>query len=195
MLDLEYEARINQLLKADAWRMKVLFALRQTSLADGWIAAGFIRNMVWDHLSGITPCPPNEDVDILVFQPDDLSWDYENALEDKLKAVASDIPWSVRNQARMHERNGDDVYDNMVHAMAHWLETATSIAVRLDREDNIQFINAYGYDDLFKMILRPTHSGFSKIDQLTQRAHDKGWLARWPQLRYLKMHPAKPYIC
>jgi len=175
------------------WRMKTLSALHKAEVEDAWIAAGFIRNMVWDHLSGFKVCPPNDDVDILIFNADDLSWGYENAIEDKLKQVEPDIPWSVRNQARMHQRNDDKPYDDITHAMSHWLETATSIAVRLDNESNFQFINAYGYADLFEMILRPTQSGFDKINQLSERAHSKGWLARWVNLRYLTDDPPSPY--
>jgi hypothetical protein len=42
-------------------------------LPDGYIAAGYIRNRVWDHLHGFTERTPLNDVDVVYFNPHDLS--------------------------------------------------------------------------------------------------------------------------
>ncbi|RED53426.1 nucleotidyltransferase family protein [Aestuariispira insulae] len=161
--------------------------------SDAWIAAGFVRNMVWDRLSGIAE-RPLDDIDVLIFDPDDrTSWAPEQALEARLLAAAPEFPWSVRNQARMHIRNRDDAYQDIPHAMAHWLETATSIAVRMTSSGTLEICAPYGLADLFGLILRPTSPGHVKRDELRARADAKGWLKRWPDLAFLRDHPAEPY--
>ena len=46
------EARLHDLLNADLWRMAILHLLRTLDLPDGWVATGFVRDAVWDHLHG-----------------------------------------------------------------------------------------------------------------------------------------------
>ena len=45
-------ARLRALLLADARRPALLRAVAALALPDCWIAAGFVRNAVWDHLAG-----------------------------------------------------------------------------------------------------------------------------------------------
>ena len=52
----------------------------------------------------------------------------DRAIEAELRALAPGIDWSVKNQARMHLRNGDPPYSGATDAMRHWPETATAIA-------------------------------------------------------------------
>ncbi|NRB41337.1 MAG: nucleotidyltransferase family protein, partial [Pseudomonadales bacterium] len=43
-------ARLSTLLQKDAMRMQVLTIVRELALSDCYVAAGFIRNLVWDDL-------------------------------------------------------------------------------------------------------------------------------------------------
>ena len=167
--------------------MQVL-AVLETHCPEGWVAAGFIRNLVWDKLAGL-PVKPLEDVDVLIHDPSDLSYAPEEEIEDRLNQAMPDIPWSVRNQARMHLRNHDDAYEDIAHAMSCWLETATGIAVRLV-DGRLELMAAYGLQDLFEQKLRPTQPGFQKLDQLKDRADGKGWLRRWPKVSFVVEDPA-----
>ena len=63
------EARLRDLLNADPWRMAILHLLRALDLPDGWVAAGFVRDAVWDHLHGHAPSIPVGDIDIIWFDP------------------------------------------------------------------------------------------------------------------------------
>ena len=56
----------------------------------------------------------------------------ETAAEARLKELVPGLLWSVRNQARMHVRNGDAPYDSTADTLRHWLETPTAVAVRLE---------------------------------------------------------------
>ncbi|MRE47150.1 hypothetical protein GII66_24395, partial [Escherichia coli] len=49
-------------------------------------------------------------------------------LEDRLRQQLPSLDWSVKNQARMHQRNGDYPYTSTRNALLHWPETATAIA-------------------------------------------------------------------
>ena len=170
-------------------------ALKTLRMVDGeaWIAAGFIRNLVWDRLGG-HKVQPLADLDVLIFDSSDrASRVPEQALEQRLQSLAPEMPWSVRNQARMHIRNNDEPYSGIPQAMGHWLETATGVAVRLDGNGRLEICAAYGLEDLFARILRPTEPGFRKIEQLEARALSKGWLDRWPAVAFAREEPAAAY--
>jgi hypothetical protein len=99
-------ADIEKLLEAHADLHALLSQVESLDLPDGWIGAGFIRNAVWDVLHGY-PIDASRlnDVDVIYFDPADAGEDRDAVLERKLKASAPDVPWQVRNQARMHRRN------------------------------------------------------------------------------------------
>lgn len=168
---------------ADPHRARCLTVLRDTLGPEFWIAAGFVRNLIWDECFGDGERKPLEDLDILYFNADDTSVAADSAYETVLREAAPDVPWEVRNQARMHARNGDRPYTSLEDAMAHWLETATGIAVRLDAADRVTIASAHGLDDLFDGVLRRTASGRARPDELAGRMARKGWRSRWPGVR------------
>src|SRR5262245_735899 len=104
------EARVVEVIAADARAITELAALRSLRLPDCWIAAGFVRNRVWDHLCGIVPARPVADVDVVYFDTGDPEGAREVAHESALRALSPRTPWQVRNQARMHLRHGDAPY-------------------------------------------------------------------------------------
>lgn len=59
-------------IEADSIRMECLQAVRALNLPDWFIAAGFVRNAIWDHLHSL-PMTPLNDVDVVYFDPDDCS--------------------------------------------------------------------------------------------------------------------------
>ena len=81
--------------------MKQLRAVRALGLPDWCIAAGFVRNRVWDHLHGIAPPRPPADIDVLYYDAADLSKEPERPTRPGSTACCP-APWQVRNQARMH---------------------------------------------------------------------------------------------
>ena len=99
-----------------------------------------------------------------------------------MKESTPDIPWSVRNQARMHLRNKDAPYASVEDALRFWLETVTAVAFSLDTENNIHVIAPYGLKDLVEMRGVPTASGRQKPDQYMDRMLAKNWPATWPKV-------------
>jgi len=171
------------LLLADPWRRSVLCAVRGLGLPDWAVGAGFVRNAVWDRLHGYDAPTPLDDVDVLFFDPADTTRALEVALERRLAAALPGVPWSVRNQARMHHRNGDPPYADTEDAMRHWLETATCVAVRLDPDDLLTIVAPFGTDDLLALRSRPTARGRARHDAYVARMRAKDWTARWPRVR------------
>jgi hypothetical protein len=90
----------------------------------------------------------------------------------------------VKNQARMHLRNGDAPYRNTLDAVAHWAETATAVAAR-SIGGTVEVMAPYGVDDLLNLIVRPAPVFGHKMDVYCERVMAKGWPALWPKLTML----------
>ncbi|MBD2748351.1 nucleotidyltransferase family protein [Microvirga sp. BT688] len=176
---------IERLLEAHAASHALLLNVERLGLPDAWIGAGFIRNSVWDVLHGQSiDVTRLADVDVLLFDPGETGKEREAEIERRHRALAPGIPWSVKNQARIHLRNGDAPYLNTLDAVAHWAETATAIAARSTR-GKVEVVAPYGVDDLLNLIVRPTPVFGHKIDVYRERVMEKGWPARWPKLTML----------
>ena len=172
---------------ADPWRRSVLEAVRRQHLPDWAVGAGFIRSAIWDALHGYRDRTPLPDVDVLYFDRDDISREREAAIEDALTRAMAGVPWSVRNQARMHLRNGDPPYTDTADALRFWLETPTAIAIRIDDGGSPSLLAPFGTDDLTGIVCRPTPRGREKLMQYRQRVRVKDWPARWPRVRILDL--------
>lgn len=156
-------------------------------LNDCWIGAGLIRNAVWDHLHGYPiALHVNSDVDVVYCNWSDVRIETDVAIEARLYAHFPDIPWSVHNQARMHEANGDDAYRDTEDAIRHWPETATAIAARI-LGDRIEVIAPHGVDDLVNLVVRPTPQFTAKLAVYRHRVASKGWANRWPKLTFINV--------
>jgi hypothetical protein len=163
--------------------MRCLAVLAAHGPAGAWIGAGFVRNAVWDHLSGLdTEALPPADLDVVFHDPAIATVEQDAAFEAALSVAAPDLPWSVRNQARMHERNGHHPYRDVADALTHWPETATAIAARLGPQ-GVEILAPFGVDDVLEMIIRPTPAFRTKLEIPLARLEAKGWLTRWPGLR------------
>jgi hypothetical protein len=183
--ELADEAAICRLIAASPFHLQALAAARALDLPDCWIGAGFVRAAVWDHLHGFALPTPLADIDVVWFDPAGPDRDLDAALERQLSAAAPGLPWSVTNQARMHERNGDRPYRSTSDAIRHWPETATAVAVALSAEGSICLDAPLGIADLLAMIVRPTpHFREHRLADYRERQQRKSWPAIWPLLRY-----------
>jgi hypothetical protein len=182
-MDRDLESALIGLVRADSAAMAALAAVRDLGLPQGAIGAGFVRALVWDHLSGFARRSAVEDIDVLYHDPADLDPAREVVHEARLAQALLQLPWSVRNQARMHLRNGDAPYRNLDDALRHWLETPTCVALSLGPDDAIAVTAPFGLADLFALVIRPTPRGREKRAAFDARVAAKGWLRRWPLAR------------
>ncbi len=178
---MQSEHDVLTLIAGDTWMMNVLEAVRQQHLPDGWVGAGFVRRKVWDTLHGFKEPTPLNDIDVLFFDPSDLREEKEKSIECLLANAMPGLPWSVKNQARMHVYNRDRQYVSTINAIRHWLETPTCAAVRLGDNDELHLIAPYGINDLLKMIIRPTPVGERRALAYQARIKKKNWSKTWPK--------------
>lgn len=179
-------ARLQALIANDPRRLRILQQVRALDLPDCWVAAGFVRSAVWDHLHQRTLSPLPGDIDVIWFDRSQLCPARDAELETILRQQDESLQWSVKNQARMHLRNDDAPYASATEAMRYWPETATAVAVRLDGQDRLEVAAPLGLDDLFDLVVRP--AGRLKDEKqpiYQQRLRDKNWLATWPKLKVL----------
>jgi hypothetical protein len=162
--------------------MRALSAVAALGLPDSWICAGIVRNLVWDSLHGFDRPTALNDVDVLYFDRRDRSRDAERRVERSLEGDMPGVPWNVRNQARMHEVNGDPPYRSSPDAMRFWPETATSVAVRLVGREKVDLVAAHGIQDLVNLVVRPTPHFASKLEIYRMRVRTKRWDQTWPLL-------------
>ena len=177
---------IADIIAQDPVGMKQLRAVRTLGLPDWCIAAGFVRNRVWDHLHGISPPRPSPDIDVLFFDAGDVSKEREAGYEARLAEMLPGVSWEVRNQARMHlVRKNVAPHRDTADAMTYWLETVTAVGVRLEADDTLSVIAPLGTDDLLGLCCRPTASGRARRDQYDARIAAKRWRKLWPRVRFL----------
>jgi hypothetical protein len=173
---------------SDPARMRVLHGVRALDLPDCWVAAGFVRNCVWDHLHQRATSPLAGDVDVIWFDAQRATQAHDLALESALRRQDSALQWSVKNQARMHGRNGDLPYASATDAMRYWPETATAVGVRLGHDGAIEVAAPFDLEDLFGMRVRPTARFIGeKHPVYLDRISAKNWQAQWPLLTVEKV--------
>ncbi len=176
------DSDILDLIRADPWMMRVLRAAGSLDLPEWMIGAGFVRNKVWDHLHGFSNAEvQTADIDLIYFDPADVRESTEKDCDRQLRA-ACDVNWSAKNQARMHEVTGDEPYTSAADGLAHWVETATCVAVTL-QGGALRLIAPHGIGDLAQLIVRRSPAFTGDIGVLRKRVADKRWLEKWPRLR------------
>ncbi|MAQ01924.1 MAG: nitrate reductase [Alteromonadaceae bacterium] len=171
---------IETMLRQDKPRMQQLQAVQTLQLPDCFVAAGFVRNMVWDALHDYPPTPLN-DVDVIYYDeqlriaPEDIEKTLTNALPD--------INWQVKNQAVMHHRNQDPAYQNSTDAMRYWPEKETAVGVRLVDNNQLELAAPFGVQSLLEGKL--THNPLRSKAVFEQRIASKQWLEKWPKLQVI----------
>lgn len=177
---------LERLIQNDRWMMRVLQAAEEIGLPDWWIGAGFLRNAVWDHLSGRPPLH-DADVDLVYFDRNNRTPECDWEFDDIVRKRFPFAMWEVRNQARMHVVDGSDPYSSTAEGISHWVETATCVAVRLS-QGRLSFLFCYGTQDLFNMVARPIPALRSAAGQklFESRIQKKKWTERWPSLKIVQ---------
>lgn len=182
---MEGDQAIITAVKKDDWMMSILEAVKTMDLPDWWICAGFVRSKIWDGLHGYETRTPLADIDVIYFDDENLSEGDEKRYEEGLAEIMPDVPWSVKNQARMHKRNRLAPYCSSVDAISKFPETATAIGIKLNAEHDLVIAAPCGTVDLMNLQIKPTPHFVQHAELLPiykQRIEDKGWLQTWPQL-------------
>ena len=87
---------ISQLVNQDKLRLQALECLRVLDLPDGYIAAGFVRNLVWDHLHNKNVSTPLNDIDVIYFDLNESHAEQYKDYQQTLKVMMPEVNWQVR---------------------------------------------------------------------------------------------------
>ncbi len=181
---MDINKRTEALLLADEFRMKCLKAAFTLNLPDWYLAAGFVRNAIWDHLHNKTEMTPLNDVDLVYFDSEDLSHTTELHYQSELEALFPHVNWEVRNQARMHRNHGHLPYKSSEHAIAHWVEIPTCAGVRLEPDNRMIFCSPFGLKHNWSLEVE-MNPHFPQPDVFIERVSKKQWLTIWPNLKLI----------
>ncbi len=183
LVPIKSETDITKLIENDPWRMDVLRAAATLNLPDWWIGASFLRNIIWDAIEG-NESSSTRDVDLVYFDSKNINPQTDWAYDEHMKKNFPFADWEVRNQARMHYVNDFAPYTSTADGIAHWVETATCIAVKIEG-DKLRYLFCHGTDDLFGLVARPIAQ--FRTPQLLPvfygRIEKKQWREKWPHLR------------
>lgn len=185
------EKDILRTIREDAWMMNILMAVKSLNLPDCWVGGGFIRSKIWDMLHGYTIRTPLPDVDVVYLDSNDFlqsealseSTKKEKEYESQLRNLLPEVTWSATNQARMHLFHNTNPYKSSKEAMKDWVETATGVGARLNKQNELEFIAAWGISDLVNLVLTPASHKPDRIDEFNRRIISKDWLKKWPKLK------------
>lgn len=179
------EEDIIEIIRADEQMMDILRAAKTLDLPDWWVCAGFVRSKIWDTLHGFTERTGLPDVDVIYFDEGDLRESTEKILEEKLNFMHPGVPWSVKNEARMHLVNDIPPYTSSVDAISKFTETATALGVKLDSQDHVILTAPCGIEDVIQLKVKPT-AFFAETEEgkaiFQERIRKKNWKSIWPKI-------------
>jgi len=183
--DSQLVSKLTDLVRSDAWMMDLLRAVRAIHLQEWCIAAGVVRNKVWDHLHGHTDRTLPADVDVLFYDRDRTDASYEADIENRLAAVVPSVRWEAVNQATVHVYTQDAPYQSIEQAMSRWADPVTAVGVHLTPEEQIVITAPFGLRDLFGLVVRPNLVTPNAAAVYRERMTMKRWIERWPKLTVL----------
>jgi uncharacterized protein len=180
------EEEIVSLIREDKWMMEILESAKSLNLPDWWICAGFIRSKVWDVLHDFSVRTTIPDIDVIYFDPTNIDKLEEKKIEKKLESLIPTIPWSVKNEARMHVKSNMPPYSSSVDAILKFPETATALGVKLDEDDNVILTAPCGIHDVINLEVKPTpyfKETKERVEIYEDRITKKNWKSTWKKLK------------
>jgi uncharacterized protein len=158
--------------------MEVLSLVHSLHLPDCYVAAGFLRNLVWDNIYRINT--KLNDIDVVFYDNSDLQNRRAISAQQTLTNQEPLITWQVKNQATMHIKNNDRPYTSTLDAMGFWPEKETAIGAAINTDGTITIINAFGLESLFDGKI--SHNKNRSKEVFLERVKNKQWLITWPKL-------------
>lgn len=175
-----------ELIQNDDRMMEIIKAASKLKLPDWWICAGFVRSKIWDAMHGFEKRTNTPDVDVIYFDEKNMEERIEKKLEAELRVILPNIPWSVKNEARMHVLNNIPPYISSEDAISKFPETATALGVKVDKNDKLILTAPCGIEDVLNLELKPTPYFKETKERATiyeERINKKNWKAVWYKIQ------------
>ncbi len=167
-----------------------VWELLQALPDDCWIGAGAIIQNVWNCLGDRPWNFGIKDVDVLYFDPDDLSKQSEQTRTQEYRMLTDAFTLDVVNAARIHlwyeEVFGKRIapYTSVAHSISSWPTLCSMVAVNLT-DDVFHVIAPSGFHDLFCGIIRPNKLLITEQIYMSKATR---WQHTWPWLTVLDWH-------
>lgn len=181
-LSSDHESRLVNLIRADAWIIDLLRDVRSLQLPEWCIAAGVIRNNVWDHLRNYSDRTEPSYIDVLFFDQERAAGSYQGDVEERLSALMPGVNWEAVKQAAVHRYHNDTPYESIEAAMLRWADQVTAVGAYFTDDDQIVIVAALGLQDLFDMVVTPNLLTSNADRDYRIRMRSKRWNERWPKL-------------
>ena len=165
--------------------MKILTIIRNLGLKDSWLAAGSVRNFIWNLLSDKPSFDRETDVDVIFFDPD-VSYEETLVIENKLREDFPQYQWELKNQVYMHQHSPHTApYRNSCDAMSKYPERCTAVGLRLQADATLELFAPYGLEDILNFQVCPTPHFLENEDRMKlyqKRLSKKNWREKWKNL-------------
>ncbi len=189
----EQNEKFISILKENKDLITILDYICELNLPNFYIAAGSIFQTIWNYYDQKPLNFGIKDIDIIYYDPNNLSKEYEKKLENKIiehfKALNLNYEFDVHNEARMHlwkkENENKDInqYKNSEDAIDQWIATVHSIGITKEN-DNIKVYAPYGLSDIFSKTIRPIKHKANSKELYDKKA--ESWQKRFDNLNIIE---------
>ena len=177
------QQRLIAIIRKEAWLMDALKNVRTLGLPDWYIAAGAIRNTVWNVLHNFLTQSHLKDIDVVYFDSHDLKGIKEKTSKLLLHNMQPSVQWDVVNQVKTSSFNSQcRNATSSCTSIAYWSETCTCVGVRLEEDDSITICAPHGLYDLFSLLVKPVPAPYQDLNLYAKRMKEKQWQNIWPTL-------------
>ena len=167
--------------------MAILTIISNLGLKDSWLAAGSVRNFIWNLLSDKPAFDRDTDVDVIFFDPD-VSYEETLAIERQLKKDFPQYQWELKNQVYMHLHSPHtSPYTSSRDAMSKYPERCTALGLRLHVDATLELFAPYGLEDILNFQVAPTPHFLENEDRMKlyqKRLSKKNWREKWKNLTF-----------
>lgn len=178
---------IRELFSQDDDLMTIFRIIEQLDLKDSWLAAGTLRNYIWNVLSGKPGLSDTSDLDVVFYDPE-VTYEETLALQNQLQLRYPNYQWEVKNQVLMHIHSPHTKpYQSATDAISKYPERCTAIAARL-KDEHLEVFLPYGAADIFDFVVQPTPHFLADSERMEvyyKRQQKKNWQKKWPRLQIM----------
>ena len=184
--------RFITILKKNKDLMKVLNFLDSLNLPNFYIVAGSVFQTIWNYIDGKKLNNNINDIDILYYDKNNLTKEYEEDLERKiilfLKSEGLNYEIDLHNEARMHlwkkanENPNIDYYINTEDTINQFVVTAHAVGITKIR-GKIKVYAPYGLSDIFNKTIRPIKHKNNSKELFDKKV--KSWSKRFDNLNII----------
>ncbi|KUP26085.1 hypothetical protein AWJ19_00700 [Paenibacillus sp. DMB5] len=155
-----------------------------------YVGAGCLVQTVWNQLTGRPAEYGISDIDLVYFDPADLSFETESAqiAEGRRHFNGVPVPLDIKNQARVHLWYEDKFgirlqpYSSLEAAIDSWPTSVTSLGARLEPSGEWRIYAPFGLEDLYSLTIRPNKA---LISEAVYRSKAEKWHSKWPELQII----------